>query len=144
LNLGDVLSSGGYAISTRHRAHDVDEGVGPIEPRGGGRSFAAADRNPPVFDPDRHTINVPGELAKSVQAVKTRGVVAHRIAQEIGGVPAPRRDVGDPRDADMANPSATFWYARARDANALYVEGNEQQKRWAAMGLERAGGDHWC
>ena len=33
-------------------------------------SFADADRNPPVFDPDRHTISVSAELAKSVQAVK--------------------------------------------------------------------------
>jgi alkylation response protein AidB-like acyl-CoA dehydrogenase len=37
-----------------------------------------------------------------------------------------------------ANPSATFWYALGPAmAEALYVEGNEQQKRWAAMALER-------
>ena len=102
-------------------------------------SFAAADRNPPVFDPDRHTISVPGELAKSVQAVKDAEWWRIGIAEEIGGVPAPAPLAWAIHEMLMcANPSATFWYALGPAmANALYVEGNEQQKRWAAMGLER-------
>src|SRR5947207_10207965 len=37
-----------------------------------------------------------------------------------------------------ANPSAGFWWALGPAmALALYVEGNDQQKRWAARGLER-------
>ena len=54
-------------------------------------SFANADRNPPVFDPDQHTITVPGELAKSVQAAKDAEWWRVGIPEGIGGVPAPRR-----------------------------------------------------
>ena len=65
-------------------------------------SFADADRNPPVFDPDRHTISVPGELAKSVQAVKDAEWWRIGIAEEIGGCARARgADVGDQRDADV-------------------------------------------
>ena len=108
--------------------------TGPIA-----ESFAEADRNPPVFDPDRHTINVPGELAKSVQAVKNAEWWRIGIAEEIGGVPAPAPLTWAIHEMLLgANPSAAFWYALGPAmANALYVEGNEQQKRWAAMALER-------
>ena len=64
LNLGAVLGSGRY--------HDLDVDTvrtmldevarlaeGPIA-----ESFADADRNPPVFEPERHTISVSAELAK--------------------------------------------------------------------------------
>jgi alkylation response protein AidB-like acyl-CoA dehydrogenase len=102
-------------------------------------SFAAADRNPPVFDPEHHTISVPGELAKSVQAVKDAEWWRIGIAEEIGGVPAPAPLTWAIHEMLLgANPSAAFWYALGPAmANALYVEGNEQQKRWAAMALER-------
>jgi alkylation response protein AidB-like acyl-CoA dehydrogenase len=102
-------------------------------------SFAVADRHPPVFDPDRHTISVPGELAKSVQAVKDAEWWRIGIAEEIGGVAAPAPLTWAIHEMLVcANPSAAFWYALGPAmANALYVEGNEQQKRWAAMALER-------
>ncbi|HXL59065.1 MAG TPA: acyl-CoA dehydrogenase, partial [Mycobacterium sp.] len=102
-------------------------------------SFAAADRHPPVFDPERHTISVPGELAKSVQAIKDAEWWRVGIAEEIGGVPAPAALTWAIHEMLLcANPSAAFWYALGPAmANALYVEGNEQQKRWAAMALER-------
>ena len=102
-------------------------------------SFAAADRNPPVFDPEHHTISVPGELAKSVQAIKDAEWWRIGIAEEIGGVPAPAPLAWAIEEMLLcANPSAAFWWALGPTmANALYIEGNEQQKRWAAMALER-------
>ncbi len=82
---------------------------------------------------------MPGELAKSVQAVKDAEWWRIGIAEEIGGVPAPAPLTWAIHEMLLgANPSAAFWYALGPAmANALYVEGNEQQKRWAAMALER-------
>ena len=74
-----------------------------------------------------------------MQAVKDAEWWRIGIAEEIGGVPAPAPLVWAINEMLMcANPSAAFWWALGPAmANALYVEGNEQQKRWAAMGLER-------
>ena len=139
LKLDDVLASGGYGDLDLDTARTMLDEVARLAEGPVAESFAAADRNPPVFDPDRHTINVPGELAKSVQAVKNAEWWRIGIAEEIGGVPAPAALTWAIHEMLMcANPSATFWYALGPAmANALYVEGNEQQKRWAAMGLER-------
>src|SRR5690349_21907990 len=102
-------------------------------------SFADADRNPPVFDPERHTISVPGELAKSVQAVKDAEWWRVGIAEQIGGVPAPAPLTWAIHEMLLAaNASAAFWWALGPAmAHSLATEGNEQQIRWAAKGVER-------
>jgi len=139
LKLDDVLASGGYGDLDLDTVRTMLDEVARLAEGPVAESFAAADRNPPVFDPDRHTISVPGELAKSVQAVKNAEWWRIGIAEEIGGVPAPAALTWAIHEMLIcANPSATFWYALGPAmANALFVEGNEQQKRWAAMGLER-------
>ena len=144
-NLFEVLGLGAVLGSGRYRDLDVDTvrtmldeaarlAEGPIA-----ESFADADRNPPVFDPASHTISVPAELAKSVQAAKEAGWWRMGIAEEIGGVPAPSPVTWAINEViHCANPSAAFFYNLGPAmANALYIEGNEQQRRWAAMSLER-------
>ncbi len=139
LNLGDVLASGGYGDLDVDTARTMLDEVTRLAEGPVAESFAAADRNPPVFDPEHHTISVPGELAKSVQAAKNAEWWRIGIAEEIGGVPAPAPLTWAIHEILIsANPSATFWYELGPAmANALYIEGNEQQKRWAAMGVER-------
>jgi len=144
-NLFEVLGIGTALGSGRYRDLDVDTvhtmldevarlAEGPIA-----ESFADADRNPPVFEPDRHTISVPAELAKSVQAVKDAEWWRIGLAEEIGGVSAPGPVTWAINEMlHCANPAAAFFYSVGPAmANALYVEGTEQQKRWAAMALER-------
>ena len=139
LNLGDVLASGGYGDLDVDTVRTMLDEVARLAEGPVAESFAAADRHPPVFDPDRHTISVPGELAKSVQALKDAEWWRVGIAEEIGGVSAPAALTWAIHEMLLcANPSAAFWYALGPAmANALYVEGNEQQKRWAAIAVER-------
>jgi alkylation response protein AidB-like acyl-CoA dehydrogenase len=139
LNLGDVLASGGYCDLDVDTVRTMLDEVARLAEGPVAESFAAADRHPPVFDPDRHTISVPGELAKSVQALKDAEWWRVGIAEEIGGVSAPAALTWAIHEMLLcANPSAAFWYALGPAmANALYVEGNEQQKRWAAIAVER-------
>src|SRR5262245_3018530 len=139
LNVGDVLASGGYGDLDADTARTMLDEVARLTEGPLAESFASADRNPPVFDPEHHTISVPGELAKSVQAVKDAEWWRVGIAEQIGGVPAPAPLTWAIHEMLLAaNASAAFWYALGPAmANALYVEGNDQQKRWAAMALER-------
>ena len=144
-NLFEVLGIGSVLGAGRYRDLDVDTvrtmldevarlAEGPIAD-----SFADADRNPPVFDPDRHTISVPAELAKSVQTVKDAEWWRIGLAEGIGGVSAPGPVTWAINEMlHCANPAAAFFYSMGPAmANALSVEGTQQQKQWAAIALER-------
>jgi alkylation response protein AidB-like acyl-CoA dehydrogenase len=140
LKVGDVLASGGYGDLDADTVRTMLDEVARLAEGPVAESFASADRNPPVFDPEHHTISVPGELAKSVQAIKDAEWWRIGIAEEIGGVPAPAPLVWAINEMMLcANPSAAFWWALGPTmAHALFIEGNEQQQRWAAMALERS------
>ena len=139
LNIGSVLGSGDYADLDVDTVRTMLDEVARLAEGPIADSFAEADRNPPVFEPDRHTISVPAELAKSVQAVKDAEWWRIGLAEEIGGVSAPSPVIWAIHEMlHCANPAAAFFYSLGPAmANALYVEGTEQQKRWAATGLER-------
>jgi alkylation response protein AidB-like acyl-CoA dehydrogenase len=139
LGIGDVLDSGRYRDLDAETVRTMLDEVARLAEGPVAESFADADRNPPVFDPDRHTIAVPPELAKSVQAIKDAEWWRIGIAEEIGGVPAPAPLTWAITEMLLcANPSAGFFWALGPAmANALCVEGNDQQRRWAGMALER-------
>ena len=139
LDLGRILGEDGYGDLDIATVRTMLDEVARLAEGPVAESFAHADRNPPEFDPHNHTIIVPAELAKSVQAVKDAEWWRVGVAEGIGGVAAPAALTWALLEMLMcANPSAAFFYALGPAmANALYVEGNEQQKRWAAMGLER-------
>ena len=139
LGIGSVLGSGRYRDLDVDTVHTMLDEVARLAEGPIAESFADADRNPPVFEPDRHTISVPAELAKSVQAVKDAEWWRIGLAEEIGGVSAPGPVTWAINEMLVcANPAAAFFYSLGPAmANALYVEGTAQQKRWAAMALER-------
>ncbi len=139
LNLGAVLGSGRYHDLDVDTVHTMLDEVARLAEGPIAESFADADRNPPVFEPERHTISVSAELAKSVQAVKDAEWWRIGLAEEIGGVSAPGPVTWAINEMlHCANPAAAFFYSMGPAmANALYIEGNEQQKRWATMAVER-------
>ncbi len=138
LDVGAVLGTGHYSdldVDTAKTilAEAARLAEGPIA-----ESFAYADRNPPVFDPAAHTISVPAELVKTVQAIKEAGWWRLGLAEEIGGMPAPPPLAWAVNEMIYcANPSACFFTLGPVMAQALYIEGNEEQRRWAAEGVER-------
>jgi len=139
LNIGTVLGSGRYRDLDVDTVHTMLDEVARLAEGPIAESFADADRNPPVFEPDRHTISVSAELAKSVQAVKAAEWWRMGLTEDIGGVSAPGPVTWAINEMlHCANPAAAFFYSMGPAmANALYVEGTEQQKQWAAMALER-------
>ncbi len=139
LRLDEVLGTGRYSELDRDTVQTMlDEvmrlAVGPVA-----QSFAEGDRNPPVFDPNTHTVTCSPELARSVQAIKDAEWWRLGLPEEIGGIPAPAPLTWAITEMLLsANPAAGFFDALGTAmAHALFAEGNEVQRRWAAGGLAR-------
>jgi alkylation response protein AidB-like acyl-CoA dehydrogenase len=138
LGVGAILGTGPYSDLDEDTVRTILTEAARLAEGPVAESFAFADRNPPVFDPDGHTIGVPDELVKTVQAIKEAGWWRLGMAEEIGGMPAPAALFWAVNEMIIcANPSANFFCLGPFMAQALYVEGNEVQRRWAAMGVER-------
>ena len=139
LGLDAVLGQGRYSDLDRDTVHTMLGEVARLAEGPVADSFVEADREPPTFDPETHTVNVPAGIVKSVQAVKEAEYWRMGLDPEIGGMPAPAAVVWGVNELLWcANPSVAFYYNLGPAmANALYIEGNEEQRRWAAAGLER-------
>ncbi len=139
LRLAEVLDGGGYGDLDADTARTMLDEVARLAEGPVAASFVDADRNPPVFDPATHTLAVSDEIKRTVAAVKDAQWWRVGIAEEIGGVPAPAALTWAISEMLFcANPGVGFFHALGPAmAHALAVEGNEQQRDWAAKGLER-------
>lgn len=141
LEIGAVLGTGHYSDLDADTVRTILSEAARLAEGPVAESFAAADRNPPVFDPAEHSISVPDDLAKTVQAIKEAGWWRLGLAEEIGGMPAPPPLAWAVTEMILcANPSANFFNFGPFMAQALYEEGNEQQRQWAAIAVERGWG----
>ncbi|QLL10176.1 acyl-CoA dehydrogenase [Mycobacterium vicinigordonae] len=138
LDLGTVLGTGRYAdldIDTARTilAEAARLAEGPIA-----ETFAFADRHPPVFDPAAHSVSIPPEVARTLQAIKDAEWWRLGLDEEIGGMAAPAPLTWAVNEMIYcANPSVSFLNFGPVLSQPLFLEGNEEQKRWAAMGIER-------
>ncbi|GAA5101602.1 acyl-CoA dehydrogenase [Nocardia iowensis] len=101
-------------------------------------SFAAADRDPIVFDPATYSVSVPEPLRKTITAVHEADWSRLGLPEGMGGTPAPAAVVWAVQEMiNCANPAASFFNMGPVMASVLYNVGNEQQKHWATAGYER-------
>ncbi len=104
-------------------------------------SFADADRNPPVFDPDTHTVQIPESFKKSYQALQDSEFWRVETIPELGGQLVPRTVVWAIAEQVLgANPALHMYKAGAPFAGILYANGNETQKRIAQIMVDRGWG----
>ncbi len=138
LDVGAVLGAGQYSDLDADTVRTILSEAARFAEGPVAETLVFADRNPPVFDPDTHTITVPPELAKTVQAIREAGWWRLSLDEEIGGMAAPAPLAWAVNEMIFcANPSANFFSLGPLMAQALYMEGNEEQRRWAAEGVER-------
>jgi alkylation response protein AidB-like acyl-CoA dehydrogenase len=139
LDVGAVLGTGQYGDLDAETVRTILAEAARLAEGPIADSYASADRNPPVFDPESHSISLPDDaLIKSVDAIKEAGWWRLGLAEEIGGIAAPPPLTWAVNELIFcANPSACFYNMGAPMARALFIEGNDQQKHWAAEGLER-------
>ncbi|HEX2284569.1 MAG TPA: acyl-CoA dehydrogenase, partial [Mycobacterium sp.] len=101
-------------------------------------SFAEADRNPPTFDPSTHEVTLPEPFKKSLRAWQQGEWFRVGMPEAIGGVPAPAMVEWAINEFVLgAQPAAFMYLAGPKMADILYSIGNEQQRHWASLIVER-------
>jgi len=101
-------------------------------------SFADADRNPPTFDPETHTVHLPESFKKSVRAWQQGEWFRVGLAEDVGGVAAPAILEWAINEFVLgAQPPVFMILSGPKSSDILYAVGNEQQRHWGTVGLER-------
>ncbi|MFC8789461.1 acyl-CoA dehydrogenase [Streptomyces cinereoruber] len=104
-------------------------------------SFADADRNPPVFDPETNTAPVPASFKKSYDAFMESEYWRLGIPEEIGGTVSPRSLIWAYAELLLgANPAVWMYSSGPAFAGILHNEGNEAQKKVARIAVEKRWG----
>lgn len=104
-------------------------------------SFVDGDRNPPVFDPNTHSVTLPESFKTSVRAFIDGGWDKVGLGEELGGMPAPRALMWAVNEHVLgANPAVWMYAGGAGFAEILYHLGTEEQKKWAVLAAENGWG----
>jgi alkylation response protein AidB-like acyl-CoA dehydrogenase len=139
--LDEVLASGDFGDLDHETAIDMLREVKNLAEGPLAESFADADRNPPVFNPEDHSVTVPESFKKSYKTMIDGGWDKLGIDEELGGLPAPRSLYWAIGELLLgANPAAFMYAAGAGFSNIFYNNGTDEQKKWAAISSERAWG----
>ncbi|NDK88938.1 acyl-CoA dehydrogenase [Gordonia desulfuricans] len=139
--LDKVLESGEFGDLDHETAVDMLREVKNLAEGVIADSFADADRNPPTFDPDEHSVTIPEGFKKSYNALVEGGWDKIGVAEELGGLPAPRSLYWAIGEMILgANPPVFMYAAGSGFANIFYDNGTDEQKKWAALCSERGWG----
>jgi alkylation response protein AidB-like acyl-CoA dehydrogenase len=101
-------------------------------------SFADGDRHPPKFDPETHVVSLPEPFKKSLAAWRDGEWFRVGLSEEVGGMPAPSMVSWAINELVLgANPPVFMFMAGPALANILSDIGNEQQRHWASLAIDR-------
>jgi alkylation response protein AidB-like acyl-CoA dehydrogenase len=134
----DQMGVGPFAEMDLDTAHDVLAEIDRLACGPLAESFAVSDRNPPVFDPDSHTVELPAAFKKSFQALWDGEWYRLDLPTELGGYGAPPtlRWAGSELMLG-ANPAAYMYSGGPNMARVVHNEGTAEQQRWAQFMIDR-------
>ncbi|MBF6203489.1 MULTISPECIES: acyl-CoA dehydrogenase [Nocardia] len=138
LELDKLLDTGAYGDLDSGTVREILSEVRRLAEGPVADSFAAADRDPVVYDPATFSIAVPEPLRRTVTAVRDADWSRLGMPEGMGGTPAPAVLVWAVAEMiTCANPSASFFNMGPVMASVLYNVGTEQQRHWATLGFEK-------
>ena len=139
--VGERLGTGPFADldagTARETLRELERlATGPLA-----ESFADADRNPPVFDPQTFTVTMPESFKRSYQALWDGEWYRVGLPPELGGYGAPPSLVWACAELVLgANPAAYMSLAGASFAAIVHRNGTAEQRHWAELMIERGWG----
>ena len=141
LDIENALGSGQFGDLTSDTVRDMirqaaEQAEGPLAD-----SFADGDRHPPTFDPATHSVTLPKSFKDSVRSWHCAPWLRLAMSEGLGGIPAPATVRWAVNEFLVGGQPAAFFYLSGPPMlEVLYAEGNEQQRHWAARGIERRWG----
>jgi alkylation response protein AidB-like acyl-CoA dehydrogenase len=138
LGIDKVLGSGKYADLDVDVAREMLGEVARLAEGPVAASFVDGDRNPPVFDPETHTVTLPESFKKSMRAIFDGGWDKVGLDEELGGTPMPKALQWALIEHTLgANPAAYMYAMGPGMAQIFYDIATEEQKKWAVLAAER-------
>ncbi|MEV0341059.1 acyl-CoA dehydrogenase [Nocardia sp. NPDC050713] len=138
LGLGTLLDTGAYGDLDSDTVKEMLNEVRRLAEGPLAESFVEGDRNPPVFDPETHTVTLPEAFKKSYRALEEGEWMKVGVREELGGLGAPSSVVWALSEMILgANPPAQMYGAGAGFAQVFYNNGTDEQKKWAQIIAER-------
>ena len=138
LRLGDVLATGAFGDLDSDTAREILVEAARLAEGPIADPFADADRNPPVFDPSTHSVELPASLVKAIKTWHEAEYFRIGLDPAIGGEPAPSMLGWAIKELILgAQPTAYMYLAGPKGADIFHGIGNEQQKHWAKLAVDR-------
>ena len=104
-------------------------------------SYVDGDRNPPVFDPATHSAPLPAAFKKSYRSLMDSEFWRMDLPPELDGSNAPRALWWSLAELILGSNAPIWMYASGPSfAHTLYVEGNERQRGWAKLFIDKQWG----
>ncbi len=141
LRVQERMGVGPYAEMDRDSAHQL---LGELDRLARGplaESFAESDRNPPTFDPETHTVELPAAFKKSYRALWDGEWYRLELPPELGGYGAPATLRWAASELMLgANPAVFIYMSGPSMASVVHTNGTAEQQRWAQFMIDKG----WC
>lgn len=138
LGLGSILESGAFGDLDEQSVRSMLEEAARLAEGPLAASYSDADRNPPTFDLQSHSVRLPESIKQSLREWQKAGWFRVGLPEGIGGVPAPAMLAWAINEFSLgANPAAHMYLTGPFMAGILYELGTEQQRHWATLAIDR-------
>ncbi|MEY9838356.1 acyl-CoA dehydrogenase [Streptacidiphilus sp. EB103A] len=141
LGRDEVYGSGPFADMDVETAKSILAEIARLAENELAASFADADRNPPVFDPETNTAPVPETFKKSYQAYMDAEWWRLGIPESIGGTPTPSSLIWAYAEMVLgSNPAVWMYSSGPAFAGVIAEEGTEEQLKIAQLMADKQWG----
>jgi len=138
---GERMGKGPYSEMDVDTAKDILDEVNRLATGVLAESFDTSDRVPPVYDPATKTVTMPEDFKKGYKALMDAEWWRLDLPEHLGGTGAPPSLRWAASEMLLgANPGAFLFMSGPGFAAILDALGNDSQKRWAELMIEKAWG----
>ncbi len=137
LNRQDLMGAEPYPDLDEETARGILDEVTRLAEGPVAESYADADRNPPVFDPATHSVQMPAGFKRSYQAFIDAEWFRLELPPELGGTSVPRTLGWAVAELILgANPAVWMYASVGSFSHALWQLGTPAQKKVAEHAIE--------
>ncbi|WP_055586422.1 acyl-CoA dehydrogenase [Streptacidiphilus griseoplanus] len=141
LGRDQVYGSGPFAEMDVETAKNILDEIARLAENDLAASFADADRNPPVFDPETSTAPIPDTFKKSYQTFMDAEWWRLGLPEELGGTPTPRSLLWAYAELVLgSNPAIWMYSSGPAFGQVVFEEGTDEQKKVAQLMVDRQWG----